>query len=180
MQKHLLKILSIGTFKFMNGYVFAINAMKELKDEGISFKYTIIGGDPTEEILFSIKDLGLEGDISILDHNELANLNDHFENSDVLLVSYLHHESTDVVLKAMSSEMIVITTGCLGIIDIVKNGENGFVVPIMDAKAIANTLIRIDSLDDMNRELIREQAKKTVETLTTQLEVAHNNKLASR
>ena len=173
MQSSLLNILSIGSFKFMNGYTFALNAISTLMDKGILFNYTIIGGRPSEEVLFTIHDLNLGSCVTILDKMDPNAFKGHLYNTDVLLVPYLQSENIELAVSSMSTGVIVVATDSCGVKDIIKNGENGFLVPMMDSRSIYDALVRIVNLNDDQKLQIKAAARDTVERLNISKDFTH-------
>jgi glycosyltransferase involved in cell wall biosynthesis len=69
------------------------------------------------------------------------------------------------VLEAMACGCAVVATDCGGTRDMIKNGENGFLVDVGDVKQIVSKVLLL--LDDEKlRERFRANAKKTVDKFT--------------
>jgi glycosyltransferase involved in cell wall biosynthesis len=76
---------------------------------------------------------------------------DAMESNDVLVLPTLLEGFALVVLEAMSRGMAVITTPNSGALDVITNGQDGFIVPIRSSDALAEKL----SLLANDRELLK-------------------------
>jgi len=162
-KENTLNILSIGRWHWVKGYDYALNGMQVLKEKGISFHYTIIGGSETEEALFNIVDTGLQKHISFMRLMPHAALKEYMHAADILLLPSIEEGIANVVLEAMAYGTIVIATNCGGMSEAITDGENGFLVPIRNSEAIAEKLIEVAMLSDAEKKLIRKKARKTIE-----------------
>lgn len=146
-QDRTIKILSVGRAHWVKGYSYAIHAMAELKKLGYLVEYQIIGIDkPDEELLFLIAELGLKEHILLrpkISQTELLTL---MHGQDAMLLSSLEEGIANVVLEAMAVGLPVISTDCGGLSEVVIPNETGFLVPIRNAKAMANAIIDLHNM----------------------------------
>jgi glycosyltransferase involved in cell wall biosynthesis len=157
------EIISVGRWHWVKGFNYAIDAINILRKQGSSFHYTIVAGNGTEEAIYHIKSLGLEEYISVLPelpHSEVIN---HLKNADVLLVPSVSEGIANVALEAMAVGTTVLSTECGGISEVIKDGYNGFLVPARDSRSIADRISYISGLSTDQLQLIRHNARKTVE-----------------
>lgn len=157
------EIISVGRWHWVKGFNYAIDAMSLLEKTKLDFHYTIIAGDGTEEALYHIRSLGLEQHISVMQempHNEVI---DRMKNADLLLLPSISEGVANVVLEAMSVGTVVLSTDCGGISEVIKDGYNGFLVPVRDSLAIAGRIAAIAAMDKEKLQAIRCNARKTVE-----------------
>ncbi|WP_250434168.1 glycosyltransferase family 4 protein [Hanstruepera flava] len=160
---NVLKVVSIGRPHWKKGYVYALDALKLLKDLGISFQYTLIEGSGAIEFQYQVHDLELGDEVELLGKLSDNMVDEYFNNADVLLLTSLGECEFDMVLKAMAIETLVLSTNCNGINDLIINGENGFLVPIRNAQAIADTLVMIKNLPREQYNFITKTALKTIQ-----------------
>jgi glycosyltransferase involved in cell wall biosynthesis len=78
-----------------------------------------------------------------------------------------------VLLEAMSFSLPVVTTDWRGLKSIVAEGESGFLVPIHDAKAVANRLSRLIDTPRLREEMGSVGRRRYEERFTA--EVYHRN-----
>jgi colanic acid/amylovoran biosynthesis glycosyltransferase len=82
-----VSILSIGKFTWRKGYLHALDAMKLLKQKGLSFEYHIIGWDDQTEVKFHVADHDLENQVKLgynLSHKAIF---ETLKEADVLLIA---------------------------------------------------------------------------------------------
>lgn len=158
-----LKILSIGRSHWVKGYTYALEAFSILKQENFNFQYTIVGVDTDEELLFQRNQLDLETVVTFCKSAPFGQIVDKIQNADILLLPSLEEGIANVVLEAMALGTLVISTDCGGMQEVIKDGENGYVVPVRSAKAIANTLLGVRKLSLADYNEMTKKARLTVE-----------------
>lgn len=139
-----LRILTVGRLTFAKGYVFALNAMKILKDEGVDFVYEILGaGDDKAQLVYSIKALGLQNHIILLGRRSGEFVRKKIENIDVFLLPSLYEGISNAALEAMSMEVPVISTKSGGMEEAIDDGVDGYLVDCFSPEQIADSLKNI-------------------------------------
>ncbi|NHN26173.1 glycosyltransferase family 4 protein [Flavobacterium jejuense] len=158
-----LKILSIGRSHWVKGYAYALDAFSYLKQEGVDFHYTIVGLGNDEELLFQRNQLDLETVVTFCKSIPFNQIVDKIQNADILLLPSLEEGIANVVLEAMALGTLVISTDCGGMQEVVKDGENGYVVPVRSARAIADTILEVRKLTLADYNEMTKKARLTVE-----------------
>ncbi|WP_299123529.1 glycosyltransferase family 4 protein [uncultured Winogradskyella sp.] len=161
-QNSFFKIISIGRPHWVKGYSSALDSCKLLKEKGLEFQYTIVGGKEEIELAYQVHDLNLENEVILLDTLPYSKVQENIANSDLLLLPSVKEGIANVVLEAMSLNTLVLSTDCGGITEVIKDGKNGFIVPIRDPEAMANKIIMISDLQTTEKKEIREKALKTI------------------
>lgn len=142
-----INILSVGRPHWIKGYTYAIRAIAELKNQGYSVQYQIVGMNrQDEELLFLISELCLEHDVILHKGMSQDKLMGLMQTQDVLLLSSLEEGIANVVLEAMAVGLPVISTDCGGMNEVVINGKTGFLVPKRDPKAMAQAVIDLQTM----------------------------------
>ena len=160
----ILHIISVGRCHWIKGYTNALDAMVILKNKKIKFYYTIIAsGKDQENILYQIHDLGLNECVSFindeLSHDEVLK---KISECDLFFLPSLEEGISNAVLEAMALGVLVISTDCGGMGEIIKNGKNGFLVPVRDADSMAGTIRKFIDLDEMKKNNIIFNARETI------------------
>lgn len=157
-----INIISVGRPHWKKGYNTALDAMKILKDRGVSFDYRIIGGN-NEELVYQIKDLGLKDAVRLEDNMPFEKVKSLIMDSDVLLMPSVEEGIPNVNLEAMALGTIVVSTDCGGVAELLEDGANGFLTPVRCPLSISNKIqaLKEFSTDELNR--IRQRAKATIE-----------------
>jgi colanic acid/amylovoran biosynthesis glycosyltransferase len=158
-----LNIVSVGRCHWIKGYTFALDTMAILKKEGVQFHYTIIaGGRDSENIYYQIDDLGLNECVSFMNglpHDEVMR---KLSGSDLFLLPSLEEGISNAVMEAMALGVPVISTNCGGMGEVIKNGENGFLVPLRDPDSTAQAIIDFIRLDEKSKITIVNNARDTI------------------
>ncbi|RCW36720.1 glycosyltransferase family 4 protein [Marinilabilia salmonicolor] len=156
-----LNILSVGRHHWKKGYHFALDACCLLKKRGVRFKYLIVGGAPGEELLFQQHDLDLKDEVEFLGkipHDKISGI---YEQADVFLLPSVEEGIANVVLEAMALGVPVVSTNCGGMSEVIRSGENGWLVPVRSPEAIAEAL----SMVVENKALLPEVVKSAQRTI---------------
>jgi colanic acid/amylovoran biosynthesis glycosyltransferase len=73
----------------------------------------------------------------------------------------------NVVLEAMQLGTLVLSTDCGGMGEVIKDGVNGFLVPIRNPEAMAAAIQKIQELSREEKEKIIAAAQETIENRYT-------------
>ena len=159
-----LDIISVGRFFWKKGYCYALDAAYRLKQQGIAFSYTIIAeGEVSADIKYQIHQLGLAENVTIKNGCKHTDALNAIENADVLLLPSVEEGVANVVLEAMALGTLVITTNVGGMEEVVRDRENGFVVPVRDVEAMSSALQTVSNMPVDERQAMARQARQTVE-----------------
>jgi len=124
------KLLFVGGIRYRKGVQYLLEAVNDLND--LDLELTIIGGKETdvetfEENIESFKYVGY------VDHK---NLPDYYAESDAFVFPSILEGFGSVVLESMASGLPVITTEHTGGVEVIEDGENGFLVPVRDVETL--------------------------------------------
>jgi glycosyltransferase involved in cell wall biosynthesis len=161
--KERFEIISIGRPHWAKGFVYAVDAMAMLMKKGFNFHYTIIGGQPSEELVFHIHSLGLQHHISFVNempHNEVM---DRMRHASLMLLPSVSEGIANVVLEAMAIGVPVLSTQCGGMEEVIEHEENGFLIPARDSRQMADAIEYIHAIPQPKLDGILQNARKTIE-----------------
>ena len=130
-----IRLLFVGGFNIRKGAEYVIEAAQLLRNANVNFKIIVIGGNEELKNLFSLYNMENFDFVGMVSYNQLI---DYYSAADAYLFPSLCEGSTRAGMEAMAAGLPVILTencGCP-----VKNGENGLLVPIKDAEAIAQAV----------------------------------------
>jgi colanic acid/amylovoran biosynthesis glycosyltransferase len=133
------RILGVGRLVWKKGYEYALQAVKELVDRGISCEYRIVGIGPyADAIAFTTNDLGLENVVSLLGQKSRSEVKEQLEWADVFFHASVSEGFCIAVMEAQAMALPVVCTdaGDVGI----ENEETGFAVSRRDWHAMAEKL----------------------------------------
>lgn len=124
-----INLLFVGNISVRKGCHYLLEAVKQLKKEGVKLKLVMIG---TMEDKFFREKYGEYFEwISWANRNELPT---YFQRADIYVYPSLFEGSALSIYEALASGLPVITTPNSG--SIVENNKEGFIVPIRDVAAI--------------------------------------------
>jgi glycosyltransferase involved in cell wall biosynthesis len=130
----------------------ALARQKVPKIEGI-----LVGSGPEEQHLRTVaQDLGLNPDSAGGGVQFLGTRNDIpqlLAQSDVFVLTSDREGFPNVLLEAMAASLPIISTPAGEVKDLVREGENGFLVPYEDVQPIADHLIRLSQLPALRSQL---------------------------
>lgn len=144
-----MRLLSIGSFSGIKGYPTVLKALKLIKEDGLSFKYKIIGGGYRKEeemIRRLIQQYGLGGNVSLLGRLPFTRVRQELIESDVeIMASEISNMGNrdgfpNVIIEAMLLKRPVISTYISDIPTIVNHKETGFLFPEKKADDLADIL----------------------------------------
>jgi colanic acid/amylovoran biosynthesis glycosyltransferase len=170
-----MNIFTIGTVSRLHwekGHIYAIKAIKYLKNIGLKVTYIIVGdGVERESLLYDIYDLGLEEQVKIMPWMRSTGVRDFLKTIDVFLLPSISEGFGNAAVEAMSmSKPVIVTdTGCSETID---HGIEGLVVPKRNSIAIAQA-IKFYYDNPVKRDEMGRAARKRVErdnTVENQIE----------
>ncbi|MGG5460549.1 glycosyltransferase [Clostridium sp. B9] len=107
---------------------FLVNGLKELKDRiGNNFRLMVIGEGPyREEVEKLIVELDLEDNIVFLNNIDNKLISNYYRASDLFLFASKSETQGIVLLEAMAAKTPVIAVRASGVVEVLENGENGF------------------------------------------------------
>ena len=162
------QFVSVGRFHWVKGYHYALSAIKNLQENNIAAHYTIIALDqPSEEILYQIKDLSLDDHITLLHLSSQEDVYQRMGLSDCLLLPSVEEGIANVVLEAMAISLPVISSDCGGMKEIIEHKKNGFLFQNRDVDHLTQIMT-----DAFNQDL--DQRKAMVNRARTNIERNHN------
>ena len=156
--------LFCGTWDRVKGVPYLVKAF-DLLAETHPVPLTIVGpGNSTGEVMASIPER-LRPSVNVIGRVPEERVIEEYRRHDLLVFPSTYEGFGLVVLEAMSQGLPVIATpvGCVP--DLIRDGENGVIVPPRDAQALASAVRRLmDSPDE--RQCIGRKAAATVSTMT--------------
>jgi glycosyltransferase involved in cell wall biosynthesis len=152
---------AVGRLSEEKGFHHLINAVSRLIIDGHPIGLIIAGeGHLREQLQRQINELELK------DHVRLAGFmndpRDLYRAIDLFVLSSLREGLPNVVLEAMASERVVVTTNCNGIPKLVQHEQNGLVVPTDDENALYRAIQKC-VLSDTQRIELAKAGRRTIE-----------------
>ena len=147
--KNIKTILFVGRLSEQKGIQYLIKSIPFINKKIKNIKLLIVGeGTHKKELMKIIKRLNLETKVEFKGALPKNKLVDYYNLADaVVMPSLAGKAGTEgqglVLLEAMACGKAVVGTNIGGIKDLIKDGENGFLVNQKDSKELADRIIRL-------------------------------------
>ncbi len=159
-------VISIGQFIHRKGFDILLKSAKSLDD---STGIYIIGGKPTDEYYALVDELGLKN-VHFVGFKKPDELSKYYRAADLFVLPTREDIWGLVINEAIAYGLPVVTTDrCLAGVEIINNGENGYVVPVEDCKSLYEAIDKILSDKDtalrISKSNLEKAHKYTLETM---------------
>ena len=164
-----LRLLSVGSMSGFKGYPTVLEALKQVKENGIDFEYHIIGGGDAAVPEQLIKRYGLGDAVKLLGAQDFENVRSEFEWCDAfIMVSEINAGGRrdgfpTVIVEAMLFQRLVIATYISDIPNNVKNHETGLMVAEKSPNQLTETIEYVASHPDECRTMVENAHRMAVE-----------------
>lgn len=159
-------ILFVGVLGSHKGPDILIKAMQKIIKSIPDAKLIFVGRGPLrEELEIMSKKIGIDENIKFTGFIESTFKKMlYYKSADIFcLPSTMSHESCGIVnLEAMACNVPIVASKIGGVPDVVKDGENGLLVPPKDSEALADAIIYLLENEDV-RERMGKNGRKKVE-----------------
>lgn len=145
-------VLAVGRFIPLKRYEILIKAWKNMPDYCVLF---LIGeGELRTEYEKQIMDLGITN-ILICDYMNKEKLNNYYLSADL----FVHTSETEVwglvINEAMAKGCPVISTNhCVGGVELIRDGEEGFVVEVGNVEELHNRMLEIINNESLKKKMM--------------------------
>jgi glycosyltransferase involved in cell wall biosynthesis len=142
----------IGSLVENKGQLLAIHTIKELKDRGVILKLNLLGDGLERGMLENtVKELGLEKEVVF--HGNIDSPELFLQRSFCYLLTSKSEAFGLTIIEAMACGLPVVCTDGKGNRDLIKEGENGFMVWERDPKLLADKIILLFEDEDLRIEM---------------------------
>ncbi len=129
-------LISVGRLIKRKDYPTLIKALALIKDENV--ESLIIGDGPEEKNLLKLaKKIGVEKRVHLLGFVTEEKKFQYLDNADIYVLSSLHEGFGICLQEAMQIGLPIIATNNGGQIDLISDGENGYLIEIQNPKKLA-------------------------------------------
>ncbi|WP_037321013.1 glycosyltransferase [Salegentibacter sp. Hel_I_6] len=151
---------NVAVFRFQKRLLEWLQLIKKLRSKNSNIYGIIVGAGPLEdEIKEEWRRLGLED--TVFFPGLKTDVKPYFEAMDIFMMSSLFEGLPIALLEAMSMECAVVSTDAGGIKEVIRNKEDGLIVPVDEWQELSG---KVQSLIDEPAELSRHKlaARKRV------------------
>ena len=165
-----LEIISVARLTEKKGLHVAIEACRQLKEQGVAFHYRILGIGPWERRLRTlIEQYQLEDVVEMPGFKPSHEVKEMLDDADVFLLPSVTGADGDMegipvaLMEAMAVGIPVVSTLHSGIPELVEADKSGWLVPENDARALAQRLAAFSQLDTDELAPVVKRAREKVE-----------------
>ncbi|MFP1559105.1 colanic acid biosynthesis glycosyltransferase WcaL [Escherichia coli] len=165
-----VEIISVARLTEKKGLHVAIEACRQLKEQGVAFRYRILGIGPWERRLRTlIEQYQLEDVIEMPGFKPSHEVKAMLDDADVFLLPSVTGADGDMegipvaLMEAMAVGIPVVSTLHSGIPELVEADKSGWLVPENDARALAQRLAAFSQLDTDELAPVVKRAREKVE-----------------
>ncbi|HVS62050.1 MAG TPA: glycosyltransferase [Thermoanaerobaculia bacterium] len=144
------KILSVARLVQKKGGEYLIEACRLLARRGVPFRCDVIGrGHLRAKLLAQIAEAGLADSVRLLGGRKQSDVLRHYRSTHVYVLPSIvgedgNREGLPVsIVEALACGIPVVSTRVAGIPEVVREGENGLLVPERDPAALADAIQRL-------------------------------------
>ncbi|WP_051333528.1 glycosyltransferase family 4 protein [Aliagarivorans marinus] len=143
-----IHLLTVGRFHPDKGQHYALEAVKQLVEQGHNIHYTLVGNGPEKtKLTAQAEELGLAERVTLLSGLSDEDLRGQYRRAHVFILPSLrdregfHEETQGVVMQeAQASGVLVVATKTGGIPECFDDGESGFLVEDRSSQQLASKL----------------------------------------
>ncbi|ECY3258123.1 glycosyltransferase, partial [Salmonella enterica subsp. enterica serovar Alachua] len=164
-----LEMISVARLTEKKGLHVAIEACRQLKAQGVAFRYRILGIGPWERRLRTlIEQYQLEDVVEMPGFKPSHEVKAMLDDADVFLLPSITGTDGDMegipvaLMEAMAVGIPVVSTVHSGIPELVEAGKSGWLVPENDAQALAARLAEFSRIDHDTLESVITRAREKV------------------
>ncbi|ALL94201.1 colanic acid biosynthesis glycosyltransferase WcaL [Escherichia coli] len=165
-----LEIISVARLTEKKGLHVAIEACRQLKEQGVVFRYRILGIGPWERRLRTlIEQYQLEDVVEMPGFKPSHEVKEMLDDADVFLLPSVTGADGDMegipvaLMEAMAVGIPVVSTLHSGIPELVEADKSGWLVPENNARALAQRLAAFSQLDTDELAPVVKRAREKVE-----------------
>jgi glycosyltransferase involved in cell wall biosynthesis len=137
---HAKRIITIGRYAYQKGYDMLLRAWAEIEKKYPDWQLAIYGMGDQDSLRNQMRELGIDADRCLL-NGPVNDVIKEYQNSSVFVLPSRFEGFGLVVIEAMSCGVPVVAFNCpMGPDEIISDGEDGFLVPVGDIRALAEKL----------------------------------------
>lgn len=148
LRKKANNFIAIGRFSPQKNYELMIKAFAKAKQLNNYITLTILGDGEKRTEIEKLTDInGLGSSIRFM--GNVDKVEKYLDDADCFLMSSDYEGLPLSMIEAMANGLPIVATKAGGIVDLVKEGENGFLCDIGDEEGLANNIIKISNLNNV-------------------------------
>lgn len=137
-------LITVGNLTWVKSFEDAVYVVHMLTARGRNVRLTIIGeGVERQRLLFAMHDMGVANRVTLAGRRDPTDVLAFLQRSHAFILTSVSEGISNAVLEAMACGLPVVSTDCGGMREVIRNGENGFIVPMRDPESMASAIERL-------------------------------------
>ncbi len=133
-----------GRVDARKGVLDLLEAARRLRADGEPFRLLVSGIGPTyDETEAAISHLGLQGCVEMTGYVDYADVPDVYRRASIFVSPTYAEGFSNTILEAMASGMAVVSCRSVGVVDCIRDGENGLLTEPGDVAGLTEALRRV-------------------------------------
>lgn len=161
-------LLSIGRLIPLKGFKMLIKIMPKLFEINQFFRLVIIGDGPEKKTLeLIVKNMHLENKVYLVGSKSREELATFLAAADIFVLNTAQEGFSHQILEAMTAGVPVITTAVGGNKEVIRQGENGFMIKYNDEFNLVEAIKTVWQTEELRSRFV-EEGKKTAELFSSE------------
>jgi len=158
-QNTIIKLATIARLHWKKGLEHTLEALAQLKNEGIDFHYTIVGdGSEKERLQFAVYQLGLTEQVTFAGKLSSEQVKEVLSTTDLYLQYSIQEGFCNAVLEAQAMGLLCVVSNAEGLSENVIDNETGFVVEKQKPRLLYEKIKQVMDLSDDQKIRMRKHA----------------------
>ena len=140
-----VRLLYVGRFNTFKNVETLVEAVRRLSQMDVGdFELNLVGeGEQRPVVERMVSELGLTRRVHFVGWVARDRIADHYRSADIFVTAPTWEGMPNTVLEAMACGLPIVGTQASGLRELVRDGLNGYLVPIKDPNALAQALARL-------------------------------------
>ena len=157
------RLVCVGRLCEQKGQLILLEAARQLRDRGIGFELVLAGdGDMRAEVERLIDRHGLKDQVRITGWITGEQVRQELQAARAMVLPSFAEGLPVVIMEAMALERPVVSTTVAGIPELVRQGQDGWLVAPGDAQALAEALVQVLQADVEVLQAMGREARRRV------------------
>lgn len=154
-------IFTVGRLEKQKNHAMLIRAFEKIKDETDENLFILGEGSLRGELEQQIEALKLKDRVFLC--GTVSNVNEKIANAALFVLPSDYEGLPNALMEAMAEGLLCVSTDCPcgGPRELIREGDNGFLIPVGDEDAMAQAISEIFRMEQSQREHIRMAGKET-------------------
>lgn len=156
-------LVCVGRLCEQKGQLLLVEAIAEVHRRGVPVKLVLAGdGEMRGDVERKIAEEGLQDAVTITGWVSADRVRDELERARALVLPSFGEGLPVVIMEAMARQRPVLSTYIAGIPELVRDGQEGTLVPAGDVTALADAIVQLLALDEGRLAAIGSGARERV------------------